>query len=159
LVSIPDIRLLFSKSAKRDTKSTMATHEGGPASLRDYGIAAPHGPNMTGNHVATQDIDIRHDMSENEQSIFHALLHPDDMYDANGTYWADMPLGQRVKFVAAVDAKETKEEASYFWQMFKNDPLEPMRHYFRTCVVPGAGLGLEGSVALAPHLAQLLIFA
>jgi hypothetical protein len=66
------------------------------------------------------------------------------MYDANGTYWADMPLGQRIKFVAAVDSKEAKEEASYFWQMFKTDPLEPMRHYFRTCVVPGAGLGLEG---------------
>jgi hypothetical protein len=53
-------------------------------------------------------------------------------------------LGQRIKFVSAVDAKEAKEEASYFWNMFKTDPLEPMRHYFRTCVVPGAGLGLEG---------------
>jgi hypothetical protein len=124
----------------------MAGLRGDAPSLRDYGVAAPHGPNMTGEHVATQDIDIRHDMSENEQSVFHALLHPDDMYDANGTYWADMPLSQRVKFVSALDAKEAKEEASYFWQMFKTDPLEPMRHYFRTCVIPGAGLGLEGYV-------------
>ena len=115
-------------------------------SLRDYGIAAPHGPNMTGHHVATQDIDIRNDMSENEQSVFHALLHPDDLYDGTGKYWADMPLGQRYKFVTSVDAKEAKEEFSFFWQMFKKDPLDPVRHYFRNCVIPGAGLGLEGYV-------------
>ncbi|KAH8732695.1 major facilitator superfamily domain-containing protein [Phaeosphaeriaceae sp. PMI808] len=124
----------------------MASQTADTASLRDYGIAAPHGPNRTGEHVATQDIDIRQDMSENEQSVFHALLHPDDLYDATGKYWADMPLGQRVKFVTAVDVKEAREEASFFWQMFKKDPLEPMRHYFRTCVIPGAGLGLEGYV-------------
>jgi hypothetical protein len=122
----------------------MATPHGGAESLRDYGVAAPHGPNMTGHNVATQDIDIREDMSSDEQSVFHALLHPDDMYDSTGKYWADMPLGQRVKFVTAVDKAEYKEEISFFWNMFKNDPLEPMRHYFRTCVVPGAGLGLEG---------------
>lgn len=117
-------------------------------SLRDYGLAAPHGPNRTGEHVATQDIDIRQDMSENEQSVFHALLHPDDMYTADGTYWADLKLSQRVKFVTSVDAKEAREEASFFWNMFKKDPLEPIRHYFRTCVIPGAGLGLEGSVVI-----------
>jgi hypothetical protein len=113
-------------------------------SIRDYGVAAPHGPNVTGNHVATQDIDIRQDMSESEQSVFHALLHPDDLYNAEGTYWADLPLGQRVKFVTTVDAAEAKEEATYFWNMFKKDPLEPFRHYVRTNVIPGAGLGLEG---------------
>lgn len=115
-----------------------------PPSLRDYGIAAPHGPNMTGEHTATAEIDIRHDMSENEASVFHALLHPEDLYDENGTYWADMPIGQRIRFVSKVDAQEAKDEASYFWQMFKTDPLSPIGHYFRTCVIPGAGLGLEG---------------
>jgi hypothetical protein len=115
-------------------------------SLRDYGIAAPHGPNMTGEHTATQDVDIRHDMNENESSVFHALLHPDDLYNANGTYWADLPLGQRYKFVRAVDAAETKEEVAFFWNMFKKDPLAPLGHYFRTCVIPGLGLGLEGLV-------------
>lgn len=113
-------------------------------SIRDFGVAAPHGPNVTGNHTATQDIDIRQDMSKNEASVFHALLHPDDMYDADGTYWADMPLGKRAKFVSHVDAVEAKAEASYFWNMFKKDPLAPVGHYFRTCVIPGAGLGLEG---------------
>lgn len=120
------------------------THASSPDSIRDYGVAAPHGPNMTGEHRATQDLDIRHDMRENEASVFHALLHPDDLYNAEGTYWADLPLGQRVKFVGQVDAQEAKAEASYFWGMFKNDPLAPIGHYFRTCVIPGAGLGLEG---------------
>jgi hypothetical protein len=122
----------------------MASANDDNQSLRDYGIAAPHGPNTTGHHTATADIDIRHDMSENEASVFHALLHPDDMYDANGVYWADMPLGQRAKFVSSVDAKETREEASFFWDMFKKDPLAPVHHYFKHCVIPGAGLGLEG---------------
>ncbi|KAL6712027.1 hypothetical protein ACN47E_003070 [Coniothyrium glycines] len=116
------------------------------ASLRDYGPAAPHGPNTTGQHTATQDVDIRQDMSENEATVFHAILHPDDMYTPNGTYWADLPLGQRLKFVTNVDKQEAKEEATYFWNMFKKDPLAPVGHYFRTCVIPGAGLGLEGYV-------------
>ena len=124
----------------------MATIASDAQSIRDYGPAAPHGPNMTGQHTATQDIDIRQDMSENEHSVFHALLHPDDMYTADGTYWADLPLAQRIKFVTKVDMAETREEASYFWNMFKKDPLEPFHHYFRTCVIPGAGLGLEGYV-------------
>jgi hypothetical protein len=101
---------------------------------------------MTGEHTATQDIDIRQDMSENEASVFHALLHPDDLYTENGTYWADLPIGQRFSFVTKVDGQEAREEASYFWQMFKKDPLSPIGHYFRTCVIPGAGLGLEGYV-------------
>jgi hypothetical protein len=99
---------------------------------------------MTGEHTATQDVDIRPDMNENESSVFHALLHPDDLYNAEGTYWADLPLGQRLKFVREVDSKEAKEEASFFWNMFKKDPLAPISHYFRTCVIPGMGLGLEG---------------
>ena len=90
------------------------SHEPTPPSLRDYGVAAPHGPNMTGEHQATQDIDIRNDMSANESNVFHALLHPDDLYNANGTYWADMPLGQRVKFIGQVDKAEAKAEATYF---------------------------------------------
>ncbi|KAG9188297.1 MFS general substrate transporter [Alternaria panax] len=122
------------------------SYEPTPPSLRDYGVAAPHGPNMTGEHQATQEIDIRHDMSANESNVFHALLHPEDLYNANGTYWADMPLGQRVKFIGQVDRAEAKAEATYFWDMFKNDPLAPFGHYFRTCVIPGMGLGLEGYV-------------
>ena len=33
-------------------------------SVRDYGVAAPHGPNMTGEHVATQDVDMTRNEAE-----------------------------------------------------------------------------------------------
>lgn len=124
--------------------ATMATTHSEENSIRDYGVAAPHGPNVTGHHTATQDVDIRADMTSNESDVFHALLHPDDLYDANGTYWADMPIGKRIKFVTAVDAAEHKRELSELWAMFKNDPLSPISAYFRNYVIPGAGLGLEG---------------
>lgn len=115
-----------------------------PSSLRDYGAAAPHGPNMAGQHVATANLDIRHDMSENEASVFHSILHPDDIYDENGTYWADMPMAQRIKFVGKVDAQEVREETRFIWDMFKKDPLSPFGYYLKNMVVPGAGLLLEG---------------
>jgi hypothetical protein len=85
-------------------------------------------------------------MTGEEKDVFHAILHPDDMYDANGTYWADMPLGQRLKFVNQVDNQEAKKEASSVWAMFKNDPLSPVGYYLKNMVLPGAGLGLEGYV-------------
>lgn len=113
-----------------------------PQSLRDYGAAAPHGPNMTGRHTATMDI--RTDMSANEASVFHALLHPDDIYNEDGTYWADLPVGQRMKFISKVDGEESRKELSSIWTMFKNDPLSPVSYYMKNMVLPGAGLLLEG---------------
>ncbi|KAF2013238.1 putative MFS phosphate transporter [Aaosphaeria arxii CBS 175.79] len=113
-------------------------------SIRDYGAAAPHGPNMPGHHA--HPMDIRHDMSANEASVFHSILHPDDIYDENGTYWADLPVGKRLKFVTSVDAQEAKDEAKSIWVMFKNDPLSPVGYYLKNMVVPGAGLLLEGYV-------------
>lgn len=113
-----------------------------PASVRDYGLAAPHGPNMdVGHHHATQDIT---EMSPNEAGVFQSLLRPDDSYDENGTYWGDMTVFQRAKFVSKVDAAETKKELNSIWQMTKNDPLSPVAFYFRNMVIPGAGLLLEG---------------
>lgn len=85
-------------------------------------------------------------MNEDEARVFQRLLKPDDSYDENGTYWADMPLMKRVKFVMRNDAIETKREASNVWAMFKKDPLSPVSFYFRNMVLPGAGLGLEGYV-------------
>ncbi|KAF2788856.1 phosphate transporter HvPT2 [Melanomma pulvis-pyrius CBS 109.77] len=115
-----------------------------PPSLRDYGAAAPHGPNMTGQHTATMDI--RKDMSANEASVFRALLHPEDIYDENGTYWADLPVGQRIKFVTHIDAEEARKETSSILKMFKEDPLSPFGYYLKNMVLPGAGLLLEGYV-------------
>ena len=112
-------------------------------SLRDYGVAAPHGPNMGGEHVATQDV---HGMNPNEAGVFKAILHPDDIYDENGVYWADMPLGQRFKFINKVDSAEAKKETTAILQMIKADPLSPVGYYAKNMVIPGAGLLLEGFV-------------
>jgi hypothetical protein len=110
-------------------------------SLRPYGPAAPHGPNMEERHVATQNI---REMSEMEQSVFHSLLRPDDNYDEQGRYWADMNIARRAKFISKVNAHESKEEWGFVWNMIKKDPLSPVGHYIRNFVIPGAGLGLEG---------------
>ncbi|RMZ79454.1 hypothetical protein DV738_g3400, partial [Chaetothyriales sp. CBS 135597] len=110
----------------------------------DYGPAAPHGPDVTGTHPTLVTPDFG--MTPSEKNVFDFLLKPDDSYDENGTYWADLPLWKRIKFVNKVDAKEAKEEWQWFWQMFKNDPLSPIGYYMRNMVIPGAGLGLEGYV-------------
>ena len=110
-------------------------------SLRDYGLASPHGPNVGGGHVATASIG---DMSGNEQSVFRSLLLPDDSYDENGTYWADMGIMQRIRFVRKVDNEESKKELKSIGRMIKADPLSPIGFYFRNMVIPGMGLLLEG---------------
>lgn len=111
------------------------------ASMRDYGIAAPHGPNMGGQHVATADLG---DMKHNESEVFRSLLLPDDSYDENGTYWADMKVAQRLKFVNKADSAEAKKEVQSIGRMMKADPLSPVSYYFRNMVIPGMGLLLEG---------------
>jgi hypothetical protein len=112
-------------------------------SLRDFGAQAPHGPNPTGEHVATANIsDLG--MNSNEEGVFQTILKPDDMYDNAGTYWADLPLLQRVRFILRTDRQETKREAGIVWGMFKKDPLSPVGAYFRNMVIPGMGLLLEG---------------
>lgn len=113
----------------------------GDNSMRDYGLAAPHGPNPAGGHVATADI---HNMSQNEESVFKSLLQPDDMYDDHGTYWADMPILKRINFIRKVDDAEAKKELKSIGRMIKADPLSPVSFYFRNMVIPGMGLLLEG---------------
>lgn len=115
-------------------------------SMRDYGIAAPHGPNMGGNHVATADILNNARMNKNESDVFRSLLLPDDSYDESGTYWADMPIWRRIKFVNRVDSQEAKNELKSIGRMIKKDPLSPVGYYMRNMVIPGAGLLLEGYV-------------
>ena len=112
--------------------------------VRDYGVAAPHGPDMTGQHPSLAAPDFG--MTGNEKQIFDYLLKPDDNYNEEGTYWADLHLAQRFNFVRKVDAVETKRELASFWSMVKLDPLSPVGFYFRNMVIPGAGLGLEGYV-------------
>ena len=103
----------------------------------DAGFVTNTRPHMDANGAA-------HHLPPNERQIFDYLLKPDDIYDANGVYWADLPLTQRVKFVTRYDAKETRREWSNIGAMTKKDPLSPLAYYFRNMVLPGAGLGLEG---------------
>jgi len=111
----------------------------------DYGPAAPHGPDMSGHHPPMVDPDLP-DMTQNEKEIFNTILKPDDMYDANGVYWADLPIGKQIKFVLHTENVESKRELRNIWAMIKKDPLSPISYYFRNMVIPGAGLGLEGYV-------------
>lgn len=122
-------------------------------SMRDYGLAAPHGPNTTGQHVATANLG---DMNGNESGVFRSLLLPDDSYDANGVYWADMKLGQRISFVNKVDSAESKKELRAIGRMIKADPLSPIGYYMRNMVIPGAGLLLEGCVSVCIKIADEL---
>ena len=128
----------------------------GDDSLRDYGLAAPHGPNPGGQHIATADLG---DMSGKESSVFRQLLLPDDSYDEEGTYWADMPLMKKIRFVNKVNNAEAAKELKTIGRMIKADPLSPVMFYIRNMIIPGAGLLLEG-YSLLPDVvqAQLLTF-
>lgn len=114
-----------------------------PESIRDYGLAAPHGPNPAGGHVATADIG---DMQNAEASVFRSLLLPDDSYDENGVYWADMPLMKKIAFVNKVNNAEAASELRAIGRMIKADPLSPIGYYVRNMIIPGMGLLLEGYV-------------
>ncbi|KAF1986098.1 phosphate transporter HvPT2 [Aulographum hederae CBS 113979] len=116
----------------------------GDSSLRDYGPAPPHGPNMTGEHTATKDA--IGNMGANEADVFKYILLPDDSYDENGTYWADLPIMKRIGFVNKVNNAEAKKEVKQIWANTKKKPWWPFTAYFMNMVLPGAGLGLEGYV-------------
>ncbi|KAF2858070.1 MFS general substrate transporter [Piedraia hortae CBS 480.64] len=121
--------------------------------MRDYGLAAPHGPNLTGGHVATASLA---DMSPGEESGFRQILQPNDSYDETGTYWADMGLMRRAKFTTKVDSKEAAAELRSIGQMMKRDPLSPVSYYFRNMVLPGMGLLLEGYVLFSIGILESL---
>ncbi|PYH48540.1 MFS phosphate transporter [Aspergillus saccharolyticus JOP 1030-1] len=103
---------------------------------------ASHEPSMGGKQEFPE-------MSPSERDAFNRLLRPDDSYTPEGVYWADLPIGQRIKFVRSVDSKESSRQWSLFWQQFKADPLSPLMDYFKNVVIPGAGIGLEGYVLLS----------
>lgn len=88
-----------------------------------------------------------YEMNLNEKEIFDYLIHPDDSYTSEGVYWADLPLAKRIAFVSSYDAKEAGRELRNIGKMAKRDPLSPVSYYFKNMVLPGAGLGLEGSTS------------
>ncbi|CAN6623998.1 hypothetical protein TRVA0_009S02674 [Trichomonascus vanleenenianus] len=99
---------------------------------------------LNGELVENQDFVPAND--KDEKAIFKYLLRPDDSYNEEGVYWADMKFKDKVSFVTAIDWAESKRELKVIGNMFKEDPLSPIRWYFANCVLPGAGLGLEGYV-------------
>ncbi|KAI5463013.1 major facilitator superfamily domain-containing protein [Mariannaea sp. PMI_226] len=103
-------------------------------------IPVPHGPQ------GSDSGDDFPGLTNDERRIFSHVTRPDDCYNEDGVYWADLPLSQRIKFVSKVDNGEARKEASSAWSMFKADPLSNLSWYFRHAVIPGAGLGLEGYV-------------
>ncbi|KAI6785869.1 Inorganic phosphate transporter-like protein [Emericellopsis cladophorae] len=119
-------------------------------------IPVPHGPVADGEsddsssdqqHSQQDDAhDVLAGTNAHERRIFSHVTRPDDSYDADGTYWADMPLARRARFVAKVDAAAAHEELSTIGGMVKKDPLSPAAWYLRNAILPGAGLGLEGYV-------------
>lgn len=107
-------------------------------------IPVPHGPvDSDSEQISNEPIAYA---TADERRIFSHVTRPDDSYNEDGIYWADLPLSQRYRFVSKVDNDAAKEEAATAWSMFKEDPLSPLSWYFRHAVIPGAGLGLEGYV-------------
>lgn len=100
----------------------------------------PHGPDTGDDHMHFPGDRGR------EADIFNYLLKPDDLYNSEGVYWADLPLTQRFKFTTHVDNVEAKKELAQIGAMMKKDPLSPVGWYASNAIVPGAGLGLEGYV-------------
>src|SRR5947209_5049146 len=79
---------------------------------------------MSGNDAPL--VDPAFDLSGNEKQIFDYLLKPDDSYDANGVYWADMPIFKRIKFVTGYNYHDTMREVSTVWKMMKKTPSPPL---------------------------------
>lgn len=105
-------------------------------------IPVPHGPPSG----SDSDEPPFQNVTDAERRIFSHVTRPEDSYNSDGVYWADLPFWQRLKFCSKVDRDAAAEELKTTGQMIKKDPLSPLGWYFRHAVIPGAGLGLEGYV-------------
>lgn len=86
--------------------------------------------------------------SATEEELLREALFPSDSYTADGRYWADLPRGERWTFASGQFNRETRRDFSYVWNMFKADPAEPFRAYWRKYVLTGMGLFVEGEFRL-----------
>ncbi|WFD25839.1 hypothetical protein MNAN1_000806 [Malassezia nana] len=78
------------------------------------------------------------------ESAFREIIYPSDSYSANGTYWADLPIGERISFVNKQSNAEARRELGLIWRMFQEDPLSPIKAYFGRYVINGLGMFVEG---------------
>lgn len=92
----------------------------------------------------------KHDRSSTRSpaSTAHAdlikeALYPEDSF-VGDVYWADLPRAERIKWVNAQSNAEAKRELKVVWEMFKKDPMDPLRQYFHKYVSNGMGLFVEG---------------
>jgi len=91
------------------------------------------------------DASTRSPASTAHSDLIKEALYPEDSY-VGDVYWADLPRSERITWVNAQSNAETKREAKVVWEMFKKDPLEPLRQYFRKYVSNGMGLFVEGEL-------------
>ncbi|WFD38645.1 uncharacterized protein MJAP1_001606 [Malassezia japonica] len=83
-------------------------------------------------------------MSPEAERAFHDILYPSDIYTSNGTYWADLPLSERISFCSRQSNAEARRELGVIGRMFKKDPFSPIAAYFGTYVQNGMGMFVEG---------------
>lgn len=106
--------------------------ESGPSSL-------PSSSGSTGHSHGT--------LNDRAQNTLDSILFPADSYTAGThTYWADLPAVERTRWINRQSNQEARRELGVIGQMFKADPLSPIRAYFSNYVVTGMGLLVEGYV-------------
>ena len=84
-------------------------------------------------------------LPQNPGDLLKEFLFPEDAY-LGETYWADLPAGQRTKWINQQQNEEIAREIDVIWTMFKKDPLSPIGAYFRNYVVTGLGFFTKGYV-------------
>lgn len=83
------------------------------------------------------------DIPERREDLLTDELFPADSY-AGETYWADLPLNDRVGWVNKQSNDEARRELRMLGSEFKRDPLGPFISYFHRYVITGMGLFVEG---------------
>ncbi|GAA6017770.1 hypothetical protein JCM11491_004611 [Sporobolomyces phaffii] len=94
---------------------------------------------------ALDDASTRSPASTAHADLIKEALYPEDSF-VGDVYWADLPRAERIKWVNAQSNAEAKRELKVVWEMFKKDPVDPLRQYFRKYVSNGMGLFVEGYV-------------
>ncbi|KAN0063761.1 hypothetical protein ACQY0O_003811 [Thecaphora frezii] len=84
-------------------------------------------------------------VDHNDHSILENHLFPADSYTADTrTYWADLPFGEKTRWINNQSNAEAARELGIIGRMLKEDPLSPVRSYFSNYVITGLGLFVEG---------------
>jgi len=79
-------------------------------------------------------------------SALDSVLFPADSFTPlpNHTYWADLPFGEKTRWINNQSNAEAKRELKVIGRMFKADPLSPFTTYMSTYFLSGMGLFVEG---------------